>query len=122
MQRDRAGAAASRASSAARRAAAEAGGDRDPLLDTRGKARTVAVGGALECPANEGVTGEAVDPELGRALDRDAVGERNALVDRDDLVKAVSSSRADDEREVDLRRGRSALHSSASASWRNSGG
>src|SRR2546422_1474146 len=105
-----------------RAAAAEPGRNGDPLLDARGKARTVAVGKALERSADELVTGEAVYSQLDRALHRDTVRERDALKDRDDLVPAVVPSGADDECEVDLRGSRGAFHPSASASCRNSDG
>ena len=61
--------------------------------------------------------------ELGRRLDRDAVGQVDPLEDGGDLVPAVVAERADDERQVQLRgRGRTVHAGRASARATNSGG
>ena len=89
-------------------------------MDPRSEARTVAVGHAFERTANERVARKPRDTQLGRAFDGDSVGERNALVDRNDLVLPVLTRRTDDERQVDLGRGGCARHFRASVSMRNS--
>ncbi len=104
-------------------AAAEAGRDREPLLDRRVPAGLDAGPRCegLERAADERVAGEAVDAQLGGRRDVDPVGHADALVDGDELVLAVVAQRPDDERQVDLR-GSGSPHRSASASARNSGG
>ena len=79
-------------------------------------------GDRFERPPDERVVREAVDRELGGRLERDRVAELDPLEDRRDLVQAVVPRRPDDEREVDLRRGRRADHASAAARATNSGG
>ena len=75
-----------------------------------------------ERAADERVGGVALDAESVRGgLDLDPVGEREPLVDGQQLVPAVVAQWADDEAEVDLR-GSRRLHPSASASATNSGG
>ena len=58
----------------------------------------------VERRAHDRVVREAVDARLGRAARPRRVGEVEPLEDRHDLVLAVVAARADDEREVDLRR------------------
>ena len=113
-------------------AAAEPGRDRDPLRDRRTPAGLDAGGGGErgEGVADDRVAGEAGDRERRTGLDRDSVGEIDPLQEGRDLVLAVRAGRADDEREIDLRRRRrshsasvSAANSAgASASARASGG
>src|SRR5439155_18119435 len=103
-------------------AAAQPRGNRKTFLDPRAEARAVAVDHALEGATNERIAGEPSDAQRGRAVDRDPVGERNALVDRDELVVPVLTGRTDDERQVDLGGRGCATHSRASASARNSAG
>ena len=102
-------------------AAAEAGGDRNVLLDAGLPARSRLRRDRLERAPDERVPGEPGDAQLGRRLELDPVGEIDPLQDRRDLVVAVVAPGADDERKVDLRgRGR-AVHS-ASARATNSAG
>src|SRR5262249_6966758 len=114
-----------------RAAAAEAGGDRDPLLDRRLPPGLDAGGARRKAPerAPEDVGDDRrmiavrrhrdVDPLPVRARDLDVVVEIDALEHGDDLVLAVVARRADDERQVDLRVG---PHASAAASATNSSG
>ena len=116
--------AARRACSFARRSAVAASelpppspaATRDVLLDLHAPARLDPRGAprALERGADERVACEAVDAKLRRRLDVDPVDELDPLVDGQQLVLAVVAQRADDEREVDLRRGGRALTASAS--------
>ena len=90
-------------------AAAETGRDRDPLRDRRTPARLDAGGGGERGRARRGRAcrrGSRSTASAGRGLDRDAVGEVDPLQDGRDLVLAVRAGRADDEREVELRRRR----------------
>ena len=72
--------------------------------------------------AHEAVLGEASDGEHRRRLELDPVREIDALQNRRDLVLAVRAHRPDDEREVELRRGRRAAHRSAAARRTNVSG
>src|SRR6266511_2809424 len=105
-----------------RAAASESGRDGDPLANRRGEPRLGSGGlGELgESTRDERVPGEAVDGETRRRLDQDPVGEGKPLVDREELVVAVLPARADDECEIELRRGSPAAHSRALASSTNS--
>src|SRR4029077_4034342 len=80
-----------------------------------------ACGEQLKRVAHERVAWEAVDVRALGRLDIDAVGEADALVDREELVLAVRAPRPDDEREIDLG-GRGRSHESASVSATNSRG
>src|SRR4029079_9454232 len=75
-----------------------------------------------QCSTYERVIVETGHAHVGRPRDGEPVGERDALVHRDELVVAVITARADDEREVDLGGGDAASHRSASASATNSCG
>src|SRR5207249_4911193 len=105
-------------------AAAEAARDGDALPDPRAPAWLDRGCGPepFERGADQRVVGEAVDAQHIGPLDRDAVAQRDSLVDRRDLVLAVRARRADDEGEVDLRGGGRAVHASASARATNSSG
>ena len=105
-------------------AAAETGGDRDLLLDLDPPASLDPRGSSelAERRADKRVAGEAVDRELRRLCELDAVDEVDPLEDGQDLVLAVVAQRADDEREVDLGRRRSSAHRRALASATNSAG
>src|SRR5204863_3033294 len=106
-----------------RAAAAEAGRDREPLLDPRVPVRLDAGtrGDRFQRAAHEGVAPEAVHPQPERGIELDPVGQPESLVKGQELVLAVVAQGADDEREIDLRRRRS-FHRSAAASATNSGG
>ena len=71
---------------------------------------------------DERVLRKTVDLEAGPRGERDPVGEIDPLEHRRHLVLAVRPERADDEREVDLRRRPCAAHRSASARATNSRG
>src|SRR6478752_7411970 len=105
-------------------AAAEAGGDRDLLLDLDPPASLDPRGSSelAERRADKRVAGEAVDHKLRRLFELDAVDEVDPLEDGQDLVLAVVAQRADDEREVDLGRRRGSAHRSALVSATSSAG
>src|SRR5262249_33818468 len=98
-------------------AAAEAGGDRNPLLDRYVPAGPDACSGGerAERARDERVVGEAGHSERVRRLDRDRVGEVDPLQEGRDLVLPVRAERSNDEREVDLRRSGRGRHASSTA-------
>src|SRR5204862_6264640 len=99
--------------------AAEPGGDREVLLDRDAPAvRDVET---CKRALDDRVGAEAAHGRLRRGLDRDAVGDVDALVDSQQLVLSVPAEWADDQREIDLGRGRTDQRS-ASASATNSEG
>ena len=66
----------------------------DPRVPARVGVR--GLGQPLERGSDERVLGEAFDPELGRRLDREAVGQVDPLQDRGDLVATVVAEGPDD--------------------------
>src|SRR5439155_3326949 len=103
-------------------ATAQTGCHGNPLLDARAPACAGLRREQFERAPHERVSGKAVDAQLVRILDLDAIGEIDALQNGHDLVVAVVALWADDEREVNLRARRRALHARAFASSTNSRG
>src|SRR5205823_7349655 len=94
----------------------------DPLGDPRRELDVSVRRQLVERPADEGVARETRYLVALRRTDLDVVGQRYPLVHGRNLVLSVGTARADDQREVDLRRGGGASHGSAAASATKSGG
>src|SRR5439155_8608640 len=92
------------------------------LVDPGRKVEIVVGGQGAESACDERVVREAGHLALLGSPDFDPVGERNSLVDREQLVPAVASALPYDQREVDFCGGNAALHCSASLSATNSPG
>src|SRR5438445_1978092 len=103
-------------------AAAETRGDRYALRDPGGELDVAVRGQFSQGACHERVAGEAGDLRALGNTHLDAIRERDALIHGRDLVHAVRTPRADDEREVEFRRRDASLHGSARASVTNSGG